>query len=669
MQLTSSNPSAATVPGTVTVAANASYGDVYGEHAGRRGRNPGEHHGDLQRFGQRDVDGQSAAEFQSDPGEWWRFGVTDSQGRIWSADTGFSGGNAASVSAGTAIANTVDDTLYQSERWGPSTYTFTVPAGSYQVTLKFAETYFTSGAASGQRLFNVAINGTTVLTNFDIKAAAGGANIAVDRTFAVNAGAGNNNLQIQFIHVSGQPDDPKVDAIEIVSAGPTGPTITTQPASQTVTEGQTATFTVAVSGSTPLGYQWRKGGANIAGATSSSYTTPATVVGDNGAKFDVVVSNAGGEVTSNQATLTVNALAVASVSLNPASVTGGTSSTGTVTLNGPAPGAGTVVQLLSSNTAAATVPGTVTVQPAATSATFTVNTSGVGAVTPVTISATYQGTKTATLTVNPPPSVQSVTLSPGTVTGGANSTGTVTLSGPAPAGGAVVQLASNNTTAATVPGTVTVAANATTATFTASTKAVAAVTPVTITATLNGSANGTLTVNPPPSFTPIRVNVGGSAFTDSQARVWSADSNFSGGSTSAVAGRAIANTVDDTLYQNERWGAIHVHLHGAGGQLPGDAEVCRDVFHQRGGQRTAAVQRGHQRDDGADEFRHQGGSGRSEYCRGPYVRGDGGRGEQQPADPVHSRVRAAGRSQGRRHRNRGSRRISHSETLELAKLL
>ena len=138
--------------------------------------------------------------------------------------------------------------------------------------------------------------------------------------------------------MSGQPDDPKVSAIEIVSAGPTGPTITTQPASQAVTEGQTATFTVAVSGSTPLSYQWRKGGANISGAMSSSYTTPATVIGDSGAKFDVVVSNAGGEVTSNQATLTVNPLAVASVSLNPASVTGGTSSTGTVTLNGPAPG-------------------------------------------------------------------------------------------------------------------------------------------------------------------------------------------------------------------------------------------------------------------------------------------------------------------------------------------
>jgi hypothetical protein len=144
--------------------------------------------------------------------------VTDSQGRLWSADTGFTGGTVASV-GGVAIGNTLDDALYQNERWGAFTYAFTVPAGSYQVTLKFAETYFTSGAASGQRLFNVAINGTTVLTNFDIKATAGGANIAVDRTFAVNTGAGNNNLQIQFIHVAGQPDDPKVDAIEIVSNG------------------------------------------------------------------------------------------------------------------------------------------------------------------------------------------------------------------------------------------------------------------------------------------------------------------------------------------------------------------------------------------------------------------------------------------------------------------
>jgi hypothetical protein len=54
-----------------------------------------------------------------------------------------------------------------------------------------------------------------------------------------------------------------------------------------------------------LQYQWRKNGVNIIGATSSSYTTPATVAADNGSLFSVVVNNGGGSVTSNNATLTV----------------------------------------------------------------------------------------------------------------------------------------------------------------------------------------------------------------------------------------------------------------------------------------------------------------------------------------------------------------------------
>ena len=53
--------------------------------------------------------------------------------------------------------------------------------------------------------------------------------------------------------------------------------ITTQPASQTVTAGQTATFSVTATGTAPLSYQWKKNGAAISGATASSYTTP----GDN----------------------------------------------------------------------------------------------------------------------------------------------------------------------------------------------------------------------------------------------------------------------------------------------------------------------------------------------------------------------------------------------------
>jgi Ig-like domain-containing protein/immunoglobulin I-set domain protein len=88
--------------------------------------------------------------------------------------------------------------------------------------------------------------------------------------------------------------------------GNTAPQIITQPASQTVTAGQSATFTVVATGSPTLTYQWQKNGANIAGATSASYSTPATATSDSGESFDVIVTNSFGTVTSNSASLTVN---------------------------------------------------------------------------------------------------------------------------------------------------------------------------------------------------------------------------------------------------------------------------------------------------------------------------------------------------------------------------
>ncbi|HEY0342012.1 MAG TPA: immunoglobulin domain-containing protein, partial [Steroidobacteraceae bacterium] len=87
------------------------------------------------------------------------------------------------------------------------------------------------------------------------------------------------------------------------------PTITTQPANMSVVTGNTATFTVAASGTAPLTYQWQKNGTAIAGATSASYTTPAEAVGDNGATFTVMINNSAGSVTSNGATLAVTATA------------------------------------------------------------------------------------------------------------------------------------------------------------------------------------------------------------------------------------------------------------------------------------------------------------------------------------------------------------------------
>ena len=89
------------------------------------------------------------------------------------------------------------------------------------------------------------------------------------------------------------------------NANATAPTITSEPSSQTVVAGQTATFSVTAAGTAPLNYQWQKNSASISGATSASYTTPAATSADNGATFRVVVSNAAGNVTSSGAILTV----------------------------------------------------------------------------------------------------------------------------------------------------------------------------------------------------------------------------------------------------------------------------------------------------------------------------------------------------------------------------
>ena len=127
-------------------------------------------------------------------------------------------------------------------------------------------------------------------------------------------------------------------------AGPEGgsaiaPTIATQPANQTVTAGQTATFSVTAAGTSPLTYQWQKGAAPINGATSASYITPATATSDSGSTFNVVVSNSAGQVTSNTAALTVNAAPVApSITQQPSNqtVTAGQTATFSVTAAGTA---------------------------------------------------------------------------------------------------------------------------------------------------------------------------------------------------------------------------------------------------------------------------------------------------------------------------------------------
>jgi hypothetical protein len=93
-----------------------------------------------------------------------------------------------------------------------------------------------------------------------------------------------------------------VGSVEALS-GP--PMIVQQPVGASVLLGQTATFSVSAIGSLPLGYQWQKNGSNVSGATSASYTTPATVASDSGATFRCMISNNLGSVTSQGALLRV----------------------------------------------------------------------------------------------------------------------------------------------------------------------------------------------------------------------------------------------------------------------------------------------------------------------------------------------------------------------------
>jgi glucose/arabinose dehydrogenase len=103
----------------------------------------------------------------------------------------------------------------------------------------------------------------------------------------------------------------------------TAPSITSHPASRTVAVGQSASFSVAATGTAPLAYQWQRNGANLAGANGTSYTLASATAADSGAAFRVVVSNGFGSVTSNAATLTVtsNAAPTASITAPAAGAT------------------------------------------------------------------------------------------------------------------------------------------------------------------------------------------------------------------------------------------------------------------------------------------------------------------------------------------------------------
>ena len=159
-----------------------------------------------------------------------------------------------------------------------------------------------------------------------------------------------------------------------------------------------------------------------------------------------------------------------------------------MTLATAAPAGGAVVTLASNNINAATTPASVTVAAGATTATFAVTSKAVVTATAVTITGTYNGIpKTATLTVNPPnvpAALAALTFNPATIIFGASSTGTVTLTSAAPAGGALIALSSSEWWTFTLPASVTVPAGAMSVNFNVTSALQRSTT--TITATYNG---------------------------------------------------------------------------------------------------------------------------------------------------------------------------------------
>lgn len=98
--------------------------------------------------------------------------------------------------------------------------------------------------------------------------------------------------------------------ITVPGPGTSAPAFTTQPVSQAVAPGGSVVFTSTANGSPAPSYQWRKDGANIGGATGSSYSLTG-ISSANAGRYTVVATNSAGSATSNAATLTIGGSVVA----------------------------------------------------------------------------------------------------------------------------------------------------------------------------------------------------------------------------------------------------------------------------------------------------------------------------------------------------------------------
>jgi uncharacterized repeat protein (TIGR02543 family) len=230
------------------------------------------------------------------------------------------------------VTNPAPMAVYQTERYGNSTYTLpNLTAGSqYTVRLHFAELYQT---ATGKRKFNVAINSTTVLSNFDIYATAGGNYKAVVREFTATANS-SGQIVIQFTTVT---DNATIEGIEILTSTPNNPpTIATAAAaSPNPVTGTTAalsvlgaddggesnlTYTWATTGTPPAAVTFSANGTNAAKATTATFTKAGSYA------FQVTVKDQPGLTATSTISVVVNAT-LTSIVVSPSSASVRTSAT------------------------------------------------------------------------------------------------------------------------------------------------------------------------------------------------------------------------------------------------------------------------------------------------------------------------------------------------------
>jgi uncharacterized protein (TIGR03437 family) len=240
-------------------------------------------------------------------------------------------------------------------------------------------------------------------------------------------------------------------------------------------------------------------GINSNTIPNGSVATVSVVLAPTASSVAIAVTNAlgaslaGGAVavsaTGGVGSLVMVSPAISSLSCNPNSLSSSTSSTCTVTLNGPA-GTGGITANLSSDTSSLTLPISVTIPGASASATFTANAGTLTSDRTATVTASITGSSVpTTISLISPLTVSGLQCVATSLAANASTTCTVTLSKVASGGGATVPLADTAPGALTVPPSVLVPAGSNSATFSASTGALTADQSATVTASMNGSSS------------------------------------------------------------------------------------------------------------------------------------------------------------------------------------